>query len=167
MQADLVPAYPRAERPGLLGGSSKLAKLAEERRKKAAAAAHSPSSEASKPTSLLDKLGKPQDESQQKENQAPQQRSYPIRRKRSPTPPPKQPEPEPDVVPEEKKGVDLRAGPSSFGQTLARSTHNMSEQMHMSIQDITHLGADTSFFKGPSPDDVVQKAQSQGKGLNK
>ena len=38
LQGDIVPAHPDLPRPRLLGGSSKLAKLAEERRKKAAGA---------------------------------------------------------------------------------------------------------------------------------
>ena len=88
-QDHLVPAL-SVSRPKLLGGSSKLAKLAEERRKKAAAAAGaSPANDA---LSSLDRLTKPKDAKEHESRPAViEPRSYPIRKKREPTPPPREP----------------------------------------------------------------------------
>lgn len=164
VEGRLVPVHALNPRHGLLGGSSKLAKLAEERRKKAAAAQSAPA-EANGAASLLDKLGKKPVKGEQKENEPPKQKTYPIRRRRSPTPPPK--EPEPAEAPPEPAAPDLRASPSSFGKTITRASHGSAEQERMSLQDIIRMGPDSAVFQEPSPDDIVQKAQSQGKGLNK
>ncbi|KAK3115516.1 hypothetical protein LTR53_005052 [Teratosphaeriaceae sp. CCFEE 6253] len=103
--------------PRLLGGSSKLAKLAEERRKKAAATTQSATSASG--LSSLDRLTKPRDA---KENDVAllmaEPRKYPIRKKREPTPPPREPTPPPPAEPVEEK-PDLKASPTIFASTLS------------------------------------------------
>ncbi|KAK4637469.1 HBS1-like protein [Fulvia fulva] len=106
----------------LLGGSSKLAKLAAERRKKAAAArnAQAPSAPADS-LSSLERLSVSRDA---KENESPAQppepKKYPMRRKRSPTPPPRDPAP-PPLEPEEDV-PNLRSSPTAFAQALSTGT---------------------------------------------
>lgn len=165
----LVPAEPTRPMPKLLGGSSKLVKLAEERRRKAAAAtANEPSSPAANPAlSSLDRLSKFKDS---KENETPvpkaEPKKYPMRKKREPTPPPKEPSPPPPEPEEEKP--DLRASPTSFGQALSTSPSQGRFSSNMTLGDM--LGPEVSEddpFKGPSPDDTVLRAQGHSKGLAK
>ncbi|KAK5696636.1 hypothetical protein LTR97_007940 [Elasticomyces elasticus] len=162
-QSHLVPAV-LLYRPRLLGGSSKLAKLAEERRKKAAATAAGGSS-IDGDLSSLDRLTKPRES---KENDAPssvaEPRKYPIRKKREPTPPPKEPTPPPSTEPEEEK-PDLRASPTAFARTL--STNPMQGRTATAPKLADLLGTEHSEdpFKGPSPDDTVLKAQQRSKGM--
>ena len=148
-------------RPRLLGGSSKLAKLAEERRKKAAAAA-SPSETSTTTMNSLDRLGKPRDS---KENATPQPqveaKKYPIRRKRELTPPPREPTPEPEEVKEELPS--LKASPTSFGKALSVGQNHSNQSRGIGLPDMLGANVDVDPFKEPSPDDVILRAQKQSK----
>ena len=162
MDGILIPSAPQKPWPKLLGGSSKLAKLAEERRKKAAASQQAPNGA----ISSLDRLSKSKDID---ENEPPQPRveskKYPIRKKREPTAPPKEPTPPPEEPKEEMP--DLRASPTEFGRTLSSSPSNSNGLASMIMKSL--MGSDTpdDTFDGPSPDDVVLRAQQHSKGLNK
>lgn len=162
---ELVPAMPEPPRPKLLGGSSKLAKLAEERRKKAAASqtVQTPTAEA---TNSLDRLSISKDS---KENLVPVEKAepkkYPSRRKKSPTPPPREPTPPPEEPVEQLP--DLRTSPTAFGRTLAKGSGQGNGAMSMALDDLLGRTASSNPFDGPSPDDTVMKAQSQSKGLRK
>ncbi|KAK5113349.1 hypothetical protein LTR62_003448 [Meristemomyces frigidus] len=115
----LVPAMP-FQRPVLLGGSSKLAKLAEERRKKATATSIRANGNTS--LSALDRLTKTKAFTENEKpvvEDTPERRKYPIRSKREPTPPPR--EPTPPSVEREGEKPDLRALPTEFGYTLSTS----------------------------------------------
>ncbi|KAK5166922.1 uncharacterized protein LTR77_007651 [Saxophila tyrrhenica] len=166
VQGELLPAVSRP-RPHLLGGSSKLARLAEERRKKAAASSAAPA-ESNGTLSSLDRLSKPKDA---KENLAPpaksEPRKYPIRQKRDPTPPPKEPSPEPEE-PEEML-PDLRASPTEFAKTMAtsRTFSKADNGSDKAISDLFRSSSNEDPFKGPSPDDTVLGAQGHSKGINK
>lgn len=167
LQGRLVPLVACAPRPKLLGGSSKLAKLAEERRKKAAIANSTPVQEtANGEFSSLDRLSKPKDA---KENAAPEPKAepkkYPIRRKRESTPPPREPTPEPEEVKEE--GPNLKASPSSFGRALSAGEHQVDRPTKMMLKDLMGNEEAQDPFSGPSPDDAVLRAQGHSKGLNK
>ncbi|KAK4954350.1 hypothetical protein LTR10_007781 [Elasticomyces elasticus] len=161
-QSHLVPAV-LLYRPRLLGGSSKLAKLAEERRKKAAATAAGGSS-IDGDLSSLDRLTKPRES---KENDAPssvaEPRKYPIRKKREPTPPPKEPTPPPSTEPEEEK-PDLRASPTAFARTLSTNPMQGRTATAPTLADLLGTEHSEDPFKGPSPDDTVLKAQQRSKG---
>lgn len=167
MQGELVPAFSIYLRPQLLGGSSKLAKLAEERRKKTAASSAAPAAPNGAPSSL-DRLSKPKDV---KENvlppATPEPRKYPIRQKREPTPPPKEPSPEPEEPTEDLP--DLRASPTEFAKTMA--THaappQVAEARDNHMDSIFRSSSNDDPFKGPSPDDTVMRAQGHSKGINK
>ncbi|KAK4549345.1 hypothetical protein LTR36_006342 [Oleoguttula mirabilis] len=155
MEGSIVPATPVIPRPKLLGGSSKLARLAEERRKKAVAAANVASPPVTNgASSSLDRLSRPKDT---KENEAPvpkvEPKRYPIRKKREPTPPPKEPTP-PPPEPEEEEKPDLRASPTSFGRTLAASLPHSRYTPSMTLKDMLGSGVTEDPFKGPSPDDT-------------
>jgi elongation factor 1 alpha-like protein len=165
MEGHIVPVIPSIPRPRLLGGSSKLAKLAEERRKKAATSPMSaPAPEGA--LSSLDRLSKPKDT---KENVKPQTRSepkkYPIRKKSEPAPPPREPTPPPQEPIEEVP--DLRASPTAFGRTLSTSPSSISAMNTMAVKDMLNSSATDDPFKGPSPDDAVLRAQQNSKGLTK
>lgn len=164
MEGDLVPAYPNIPRPRLLGGSSKLARLAEERRKKAAAQQLPPAAPAGA-LSSLDRLSKSKDVKENVEPAVqPAPRKYPIRQKREPTPPPKEPSP----VPEEQKEElpDLRASPTMFGKTLSTSLPQAERQI-LAFDDLFKSSSAGDAFAGPSPDDAVLRAQQHSKGLSK
>lgn len=169
----LVPSQPERPTPKLLGGSSKLAKLAEERRKKAEAmrqssAQPSTENETRKTTSALDRLtlGKSTD---QNENTAPipppEPRKYPARKRRESTPPP--PEPEPEPVEEQESLPDLRAPPTAFGRAIVTCRSTGSSNAAMSVQDMLGSAGGTEAFQNPSPDDVVSRAQGGSQGLSK
>ena len=163
----LIPSEPVRPRPKLLGGSSKLAKLAEERRKKAAAAANQPESSAPNGSlSALDRLSKSRDG---KENDVPmpkiEPKKYPIRKKPEPTPPPKEPTPPPPEAEEEKP--DLRASPSAFGLTLSTNPPCGPNIATITLKDMLGSEAADDPFQGPSPDDTVLRAQQHSKGLAK
>lgn len=161
----LVPAMPGPPRPRLLGGSSKLAKLAEERRRKAAASQTTQPAPVDSLTSL-DRLSIAQDS---KENATPlaisEPKRYPIRRKRSPTPPPKEPTPPPEEPKEQLP--DLRSSPTAFARTLYQRSVQPSGAVTMALDDLIGSTSRSNPFEGPSPDDTVMKAQSQSKGLKK
>jgi elongation factor 1 alpha-like protein len=164
MAGHIVPLYPEIPRPRILGGSSKLAKLAEERRKKAAASSPSPAPDGA--LSSLDRLSKPKDA---KENLRPQPKSelkkYPIRKKSEPAPPPKEPTPPPQEPDEEVP--DLRASPTAFGRALSTGRSQITGSSNMAVRDL--LGSSTTGdpFKEASPDDKVLRAQQGSKGLSK
>lgn len=166
MEGTLIRAEAERPRPRLLGGSSKLAKLAEERRKKAAAATEVPSSAPNGALSALDRLSKPKDT---KENALPstttEPRKYPIRKKRDPTPPPPR-EPTPPLEPEEEQ-PDLRTTPTEFGRTLSTNPSQSSSAAIMTLGDVFGSLTGDDPFKGPSPDDTVMQAQRNSKGLSK
>lgn len=166
MLGQLVPAEPEPPRIKLLGGSSKLAKLAEERRKKAAAAAQPAQVSMADSASSLDRLTKPKDV---KENVAPppsaEPKKYAIRRKRSPTPPPKAPTPPPEEPKEQLPS--LRSSPSAFGRTLSSSSAQTNGARQMALQDLLGSSLTSDPFHGPSPDDTVIRAQDKSKGLKK
>lgn len=163
--AEMVLAEPLRPSPKLLGGSSKLAKLAEERRKKAAAAQNTPSAPTDT-TSSLDRLSKPKEA---KDNvlpiRIPEPKKYPVRRKKSPSPPPREPTPPPEEPKEQLP--DLRSGPTAFGQTLSSSLPYQHTAARMALQDLLGSSPESNPFDGPSPDDTVLKAQDKSKGLNK
>lgn len=163
MEGDLVRAEAERPRPKLLGGSSKLAKLAEERRKRAAAG---PISAANGAPSALDRLGKSRDV---KENEqpamSPEPKKYPIRKKKDPTPPPREPTPPPAEVEEERP--DLRASPTEFGRTLSTSPAESLTATSMTLEDMFGRAIEDDPFKGPSPDDHVRYAQQHSKGMGK
>ena len=170
---NLVPAEPMRPAPKLLGGSSKLAKLAEERRKKAEAirqgsAQPSVESETKKTTSALDRLTLG-NSSDQKENAAPipppEPRKYVARKRKESTPPP--PEPEPEPVEEQEPLPDLRAPPTAFGRAMTTCHASANPNAPMSIQDMLGSAGKTEAFQNPSPDDVVSRAQGGSKGLSK
>lgn len=152
----------------LLGGSSKLAKLAEERRRKAAeGTTQTPQDKPQEASSSLDRLSKPKET---KENHPPgmkaEQKKYPIRRKKSPTPPPpSSPSPPPEEPQEDLP--DLRISPTAFGRTLSRGSDRSRGQRRMSMQAVFGPSYTPGSFDGPSPDDTVLKAQERSKGLNK
>ncbi|CZT25395.1 uncharacterized protein RCC_11126 [Ramularia collo-cygni] len=159
----LVPAMPEPPRPKLLGGSSKLAKLAEERRRKAVASQNTPNP-AVESLNSLDRLSISKDS---KENAAPvaEPKKYPTRRKRSPTPPPREPTPPPEEPVEQLP--DLRSSPTAFGRALSKSSGQMNGATRMALADLLGMTASSSPFEGPSPDDTVLKAQNKSKGLKK
>ncbi|KAI7537583.1 elongation factor EF-1 alpha subunit, partial [Hortaea werneckii] len=154
--------------PKLLGGSTKLAKLAEERRRKAASETkEAPSPASTSALSSLDRLSKPREASKENETPEPkpEPKKYPIRKKREPTPPPKEPTPPPPEPEEELP--DLRASPTEFGMTLSTSPTNGIHGPQMTLKDMLGDSKDAEDpFKGPSPDDVVFKAQGHSKGMN-
>ncbi|PPJ53349.1 hypothetical protein CBER1_00948 [Cercospora berteroae] len=163
----LVAAQPARPEPRLLGGSSKLAKLAEERRRKAAVATQQPASTTGTSSiSGLDRLSKPKEA---KENDRPiakeEAKKYPIRRKRSPTPPPREPSPPPPEPEEEVP--DLRSSPTAFGHTLAKSDREAPASKQLTLRDLFGSGYSLDTFAAPSPDDTVLRAQKSSKGLNK
>jgi elongation factor 1 alpha-like protein len=169
-----VPSQPCQPTPKLLGGSSKLAKLAEERRKKAEAirqgSAQPSESETKKTTSALDRLtlGKSTDQKENALPKPPQEppRKYIPRKRRESTPPPPEPEPEPQE--EEKEQLpDLRAPPTAFGRAISTCPNTRSAMSSMTVQDLLGATARTEAFQNPSPDDVVSRAQGGSKGLSK
>lgn len=165
MEGNLVPIEPSRARPKLLGGSSKLAKLAEERRKKAATAHNGPAVPDGALNSL-DRLSKPKDV---KENTPPQPKpelkKYPIRKKREPTPPPREPTPPPEEPKEELP--NLRASPTAFACTLSTKPADSIMPSGMTLQDLLSSSNGQDPFKGPSPDDTVLRAQQHSKNVKK
>nr|OQO21930.1 hypothetical protein B0A51_10446 [Rachicladosporium sp. CCFEE 5018] len=158
---DLI--IPTKRRPSMLGGSSKLAKLAEERKRKVEAA------KVAATASSFDHLTLDGTHEQSKGRSpdtqpAAKTRKYPARRK-EPSPPPKLPEPEPEQ--EVKEALpDLRAPPTAFGHTLSRSSRNPDQRQTLQVHNV--LGSSTSpdAFSGPSPDDIVTRAQGASRSLN-
>lgn len=167
MVGTLLPSEPLRPRIRLLGGSSKLAKLAEERRRKAAGI-EAPSSTPSTTLSSLDRLGKPK---VTKENEhpiaAPEIKRYPIRKKREASPPPTEPIPPPSPTKPEEVKPSLRASPTMFGQTLSKKTAEPGQSVRMDFNKVLDLELDAESFTGPSPDDVIFHAQQHSKGLAK
>lgn len=166
MAGDIVPAWPDAIQPKLLGGSSKLAKLAEERRKKAAAASQqSNKSPANDHLNSLDRLSKSKDLAQS-ENLAPKPevKRYVMRRK-EPSPPPREPTPPPEVPLEEIP--DLRSLPTEFGRTLSTSPSQARGRGNLDLRELLDGSPGVDPFQGLSPDDIVFRAQGNSKGLGK
>ena len=162
MEGHLVPVLPSVPRPKLLGGSSKLAKLAEERRKKAATSPM-PAPAPAGALSSLDRLSKPKDTKENMKPQAkPEPKKYPIRKKQEPAPPPREPTPPPQEPVD--VGPDLRASPTAFGRTLSSSPSSISAMSTMAVKDMLNSPATDDPFKGPSPDDAALRAQQNSKG---
>lgn len=190
-----------APRGYLLGGSSKpskLAALAAARKKKqeeAKASAPASSADAGEPAqdkaiALLDRLktkteAPPRDPSsgpsvlaektnvEEEEAKAQEKpRSYPIRRKKSPSPVREEPvvEPEPQPEPEEQPAAkrvkleDVLGTPSTFATSMfgprpgGQLDHSMFPLPYTSYPEY----ANAKPFAGPSPDDVVLNAQAKG-----
>jgi len=176
------------ERPPLrlLGGSapsggkpSKLAALAAARKKKEAEAKENASS--ANTTSLLDRLGSkalPQPTT----GQDPQlltsvtntERSYPIRKRKSPSPPPdaerRRPSSPREQFPPElaKFQENHRSDPSIFARAMCggrRSGPSLPSNFTHDLQSTlygSHDHTEANPFAGPSPDDVVTQAQAKG-----
>jgi len=167
----------------MLGGSapagkpSKLAALAAARKKKEAEAKETQKSTGT--TSLLDRLGpKPANSATEEpslEGLKISEKSYPVRKRESPSPPPpvegRRPSaPEKQAPSEEPKPTqNLRTNPSIFAKTMigARQgsqglssdfSHNLQSALYGSAYDHTEANP----FAGPSPDDVVTQAQAKG-----
>jgi elongation factor 1 alpha-like protein len=162
MAGHIVPLYPDIPHPRLLGGSSKLAKLAEERRKKAAASSALPAPDGA--LSSLDRLSKPKDT---KENMKLQTKSepkkYPIRKKSEPAPPLREPTPPPQEPDEEVP--NLRASPTAFGRALSTGPSQTTGSNDMALRDLLSSSTTEDPFKEASPDDKVLRAQQGSKGL--
>lgn len=172
MTGDLVPSQPQRPASKLLGGSSKLAKLAEERRKKAEAARQGPAqsieAEAKKTASALDRLTLGKSTWQKEDTSpapAPEPRKYISRKRRESTPPPAEPEPEPEE--EQEQLPDLRAPPTAFGRAISTCPITGNPNKPMTLQDMLGSATKADAFQNPSPDDVVSRAQSGSKGLSK
>lgn len=178
----------------LLGGTgkpSKLAALAAARKKKEAdqkAAQEAGQSEKPAGTpSLMDRLGTRSAQPTSQENtkpgdaSQPETRSFPIRKRKSPSPPlpaedrrPSAPEPTSVATPEpvSKPAEHVRAGPSIFASTMCggssrrRPSHQdtavLSQNILPAIYGHDANLANTNAFSGPSPDDVVMQAQAKG-----
>jgi len=179
----------------LLGGSgatgkpSKLAALAAARKKKENDKTGAPQATQSdsKPTqssavSLLDRLGTkdvpntaPVAPSESAIEARALPRSYPVRKRRSPSPPIKvQAPPSQDEASEDqdKEMKLVRSGASIFAQILCGKSNTTRRPSSASSPDalatlygsVDHI-LDANPFAGPSPDDIV--AQAQSKGLHK
>lgn len=174
-----ITIHPRYPNGGLLGGSSKLAALAAKRKKqqeeaKQLSAANDTKSDTDAAVALLDKLnvkdrgGNTSIRSEGGENRRPTR--YPTR-KRSPSPKPVVAAPE-ESPPEPAQPIatfpDLRASPSTFASTLCgngdagKGNAKVSDfpLPYSNLQDYQQAKP----FSGPSPDDVVLRAQAKGAG---
>lgn len=164
MAGDIIPAPSNRPWPKMLGGSTKLAKLAEERRRKAAASQGAPAS-ATGSLSSLDRLSKPKDAAESKAPiPRPEIKKYPIRKK-EPSPPPREPTPPPaepqEILP------DLRSEPTAFGRTLAASPPRSTTISATLLRNMLSVDTSAEPFSGPSPDDTILVAQKQSKGMAK
>ncbi|KAH7119780.1 elongation factor 1-alpha [Dendryphion nanum] len=183
-----ITVEPRFPRGGLLGGSSKLAALAAARKKKQEEAknvsASSPQpentqSETDKAISLLDRLKVKEkeasaDSSKGGDNSVSERKAllskYPSRKK-APSPEPVEREPEEPATPEPAPPPidisNLRTGPSMFATTLCGNAASASarERLGTLSLPVPHTalpGFDKANpFAGPSPDDVVLRAQGK------
>ncbi|QDS72346.1 hypothetical protein FKW77_007992 [Venturia effusa] len=178
------PMYPRG---GLLGGSSKLAKLAAMRKQKEQdKQSASPDTDAGRSIAILDRLSTKKENDKDissLSNVAPDRpkRAFPTRQKRAPSPI-RDPEPKPEdkLPPAPVNKSELLAQPSVFAQTIFgqeassaggapldasqpspvidRGDSNMFTLPFMSNPEFLKRNP----FSGPSPDDVVLRAQSKG-----
>ncbi|KAI5209856.1 hypothetical protein E4T39_00593 [Aureobasidium subglaciale] len=184
----------------MLGGTgkpSKLAALAAARKKKEAdqkaAAEGGQAEKAAGVASLMDRLGTRSAQSASQENtkpgDAPNQldtRSFPIRKRKSPSPPPPvedrrpaAPEPTTPQTPEPatKPVEHVRAGPSVFASTMCggssrrRPSHQdaivLAQNILPAIYGQDANLANPTAFSGPSPDDIVMQAQAKASGAKK
>ncbi|KAK6005176.1 hypothetical protein QM012_007955 [Aureobasidium pullulans] len=184
----------------LLGGTgkpSKLAALAAARKKKEAEQkAAQEGGQSEKPSgvaSLMDRLGTRSAQPISQENtkpgdvnQQPETRTFPIRKRKSPSPPPpvedrRPAAPEPSttevVEPTPKPVEHVRAGPSIFASTMCggssrrRPSHQdpaiLSQNILPAIYGHDANLANTNAFSGPSPDDIVMQAQAKASGAKK
>lgn len=173
MRGTLTSAPTTRQTPQLLGGSSKLAKLAEERRRKAAAdaAATSVDSLQKGPTVVdstlnsLDRLSlnRTSKDTSIKSTKVEAKR-YPVRKKKEDSPPPREPSP---PLPEPQEIMpDMKADPSEFAMALSSSVPD-STCSSTALRDALWPTPQNNPFAGPSPDDTVRRAQQGSKGLNK
>ncbi|KAG9559055.1 elongation factor EF-1 alpha subunit, partial [Aureobasidium melanogenum] len=184
----------------LLGGTgkpSKLAALAAARKKKEAEQkAAQEGAQSEKPAgvaSLMDRLGTRSAQPANQENikpgdatQQPETRTFPIRKRKSPSPPPpvedrRPAAPEPTTTevaePTPKPVEHVRAGPSIFASTMCggssrrRPSHQDSAFLSQNILPAIYGHdanlANTNAFSGPSPDDIVMQAQAKASGAKK
>lgn len=175
----------RVPKGGLLGGSSKLAALAAARKKKEAEkAAAAEVSSAERSVDLLDRLGKVNLSGSDQSSQ-PKAVGFTSRQKRQAVPEPEQTsklqktEEAPQIQRE-----DLRGRPSVFAETLFGAAESQAQEgVQLETEESTNgdsasgnssfklpymsdpTFADGAPFTKPSPDDVVLRAQTQGKGL--
>jgi len=181
----VIPVLPRGR---LLGGSSKLAALAAARKKKQEEQNRGP--ESSQPTdtkadtdkaiALLDKLtvkNKDSTKSSTDTEAIAEGERKPLKnrlqyRKRQPSPEPVAAEPEEETVEEPKPSIqlpNLRIGPSSFASTLcgdgnsATVRKSAKAQASENLTEVLPKVIDGDPFAGPSPDDIVLRAQAQGR----
>lgn len=181
-QFTVVPVLPR----GRLLGGSKLAALAAAKKKRqedesratGASQAANAKAEADKAVALLDKLTvKSKDNATppggaNKEN-VPKPKNRLQYRKRQPSPEPvAEPKEEPEVE-EPTPSIqlpDLRIGPSSFASTLCGDGNSSTvwkstkAQTFAALTEVHPKIISGDAFAGPSPDDVVLRAQGQAKG---
>lgn len=178
-----ITVEPRYLGGGLLGGSSKLAALAAKRKQKqeeaaSAAKAGDTKAETDKAVALLDKLsvkGKDPTPFIRGGVCEPQRRPvqrYPAR-KRSPSPPPAEPEVEEASLEPAQPAIeflDLRAKPSMFASTLCGTEDQVRKRQKLEVSSFplpytTFQGySEAKPFAGPSPDDIVLRAQARGAG---
>ena len=165
--------YPRG---GLLGGS-KLAALRKKRQEEAAKNSDPPAQlskeDADKAIALLDRLNIKEKESTSSPaaDSARQSalRKYP--RKRSPSPEPEKvevEEPEPEPAKPVIEFPNLRAKPSMFASTLCQSSDKRPDVQYAATYPLPYTNVkeykNSNPFAGPSPDDIVLKAQARGAG---
>lgn len=171
---------------GLLGGSSsqggqkmsKLAALAAARRKKENATQEGASAQTvNNSVALLDKLSinKETDVKVKRQSEDPPEqprpRKYPSRKAQVEVEPaPKEPEsPEPEELKEDEPDAPV-AQPSAFASVLCGSQHHGADSasaLPSSFSAYGFLADHPNPFAGPSPDDLVSKAQKESKSLNK
>lgn len=174
------------------GKTSKLAALAAARKQKAGEQASVGDKVSSSSVVLLDKLGKskssdfndPASKTEAAESQmratSQRLRKYPLKRHHSSDPksqPIEEPlpdtslTPQPDELPQEDDPIVMHSSPSAFAEAIIGESHNTQNAPALSTSynpfylecKINEFSTDP--FAGPSPDDVVAKAQSASKGL--
>ncbi|KAF2858686.1 hypothetical protein K470DRAFT_283131 [Piedraia hortae CBS 480.64] len=152
------------EKTNMLGGSSKLSKLAEERRKKAESAqsAQAPG------LNSLDRLIKAQggDEAKQQPSSI-RLRKIPLRPKHRTAAPETLPY---DSEKPEEKPQDtsmLRASPTAFGRFISLPVKEHKALPQITLKDVTGCEVDIKPFLDPSPDTIVLQAQKKRKGITK
>ena len=176
-------------RGGLLGGTSKLAALAAARKNKEnQKVGDAPSTTSS--VAILDKLSGAHKESKPEQRPElsarressdlkPSLRKYPTRKSKdlcrsSDKPPleipPNVPQPPPDLAPEKQPEIAPIAAPSAFAKTIFGSSNRLNDfnpqisnnYIAKRLEDLTEFD-----FAGPSPDDVILRAQNPNAQIRK
>ncbi|KAF2870266.1 hypothetical protein BDV95DRAFT_608267 [Massariosphaeria phaeospora] len=173
-----ISVEPRFPRGGLLGGSTKLAKLAAARKKKQEEARSMEGDATGTDTAvaLLDRLSlknKERTTTSDTRGQDAERKSFTKKypRKRSPSPPPAALETEEIPLPEPTQPAisfpNLRANPSMFASTLCGKDEQGAQEQAVGSSTFPipyaafHSFEDANPFAGPSPDDIVRKAQAR------